>query len=168
MRVRARRQHKSLRLFKNVIISALCLFSIGIGVAGGYIWYIGKYGPKDTSSAEKQVEVKTETTIKKNIPDPNAPVGVATQMLTSPIAPGSVASLSIRTNPGANCVVSVIYDKTPSKDAGLAPKTADDFGSVSWTWTVDSLVPIGKWPVSVNCSNNKNSGVLTLELVVSR
>ncbi len=77
------------------------------------------------------------------------------------------ASIIIRTNAGSKCVIAVVYDKTASSDSGLGSKTADEYGIASWTWTVESSVPIGKWPVKVTCVYNGRSAVVQGNLQVA-
>jgi hypothetical protein len=43
---------------------------------------------------------------------------------------------------------------------------ADDFGIVSWTWTVEESVPLGEWPVDVTCAFNDQSAMVRGKLVV--
>lgn len=166
MKVRVRRKYRSIKFFRNVIISLLCLSSILIGAAGVYVWYIGKYGPKDAASVAEPVETKADSTIKINKPDPNIVVGVSVQMLTSPVTIGSTASISVRTNAGAKCTISVVYNQIASKDPGLTSVIADDYGLASWTWTVGDSTPVGKWPVNVKCSNDSKSGVVSPEIEI--
>lgn len=70
------------------------------------------------------------------------------------------ASLAIRTCPEAACSITVTYANEISKDAGLLPKPADEFGVVQWTWTVESSRPVGKWPVDVTCGLGKESDII--------
>ena len=113
-------------------------------------------------------EVDSTPTIKHVKPAENAPVGVSIQTLTTPIVPGSNASVVIKTNPSATCTIKVEYNGVASKDSGLAPKVADDFGTITWAWTVELAVPEGKWPVSITCIKGKLSGVVLGDLVVSK
>jgi hypothetical protein len=99
---------------------------------------------------------------------PNAKEGVAVQSLSSPVAPGENASIYIHTNRDSKCTITVVYNKIPSKDAGLAPKTADEFGLVSWSWTVEASAPVGKWPVTVTCEWNKKIAVVIDDLIVKK
>lgn len=101
-------------------------------------------------------------TPKKKAPD--AVVGVAVQMITSPLVPGSNAMINIKTNNDAKCKITVVYNKVPSTDSGLSDKVADEFGVVSWTWTVEPTAPLGSWPVTVTCANEKKSGVVVTDL----
>ena len=94
-------------------------------------------------------------------------VGVSIQLINSPVAPGDNATLSIHTSPLVDCMVEVIYDGKKSTDSGLKPKQADEFGVVTWSWTVEKTTPEGKWPAKVTCKNKKYSGEVQATLEVS-
>jgi hypothetical protein len=74
--------------------------------------------------------------------------------ITSPVRPGDDATITIQTEPNANCQIVVHYKSGPSKARGLIPKTADSKGKVSWTWRVGSRTTIGDWPITVTCLIN--------------
>ena len=111
-------------------------------------------------------ESPVRTVIEPTKPDPTSKVGASIQTITTPVVPGSNASVMIRTNPSATCVISVEYDKVPSKDSGLIQKTADEYGVVEWAWTVEQDAPLGTWPVTMTCANQKNSAMVRGDLQV--
>lgn len=150
-------------------ISIIVLLALFVGGGVGYTWYMGEYGPKVTSAAMPPAEKPASSVqvIKPRKPAPDAAVGASVYALTSPVAPGANASITVKTTPTATCTISVTYDKTASKDSGLIPKTANDFGVVSWTWTVDEAAPVGKWPAKVTCQYGQKSAVVVGELVVA-
>jgi len=116
--------------------------------------------------ASPSVPTSPTPVIKRAKPDPNNPSSASIQMFTSSVAPGSNASITVRTNPEAKCTIKVEYNKVPSTDSGLVPKVADEYGIVSWAWTVEEEVPLGKWPVKVTCVHNKRSAVVQGDLMV--
>jgi len=154
------------RSIRNISISVGVLVAILVAAGAAYTWFIGR------NQAPAVTTATTDTTltpvVKAVDPAPNAPEGASVQSITSPVAPGSNASVTVKTNPGSWCTITVVYDKTASTDSGLAGKTADEFGSVSWTWTVDATAPVGKWPVTVTCLRNKLSAVVVGDLVVAK
>jgi hypothetical protein len=95
-----------------------------------------------------------------------APESVAVESLISPVSAGSNTTLNITTNAASVCKISVVYNNIASNDSGLTPKTADAYGNVSWTWTVDKTVPAGTWPVVVNCAFNGRTAVVDTSLQV--
>lgn len=120
----------------------------------GYVWYMGKTHPiESTSSIATKPQEVTRPAIATD-----APVGVAVGAVSLVVKPGANASISIKTRPEAACSIKVTYDKTVSTDAGLIPKTADEFGVVMWTWSVETNQPVGSWPVEVTCAYNGKSG----------
>ena len=104
--------------------------------------------------------------VRKHAPD--AVVAASVQMITSPLEPGMNAMISVKTNAEAKCTIKVVYDKTASTDSGLVEKIADDYGMVSWTWTVEPTAPLGSWPVWVTCANEKNSAAVKADLKLEK
>lgn len=156
-----------LKYIRNTLISIGVLLTLIVGGGIAYTWYMGR-NPVVPSVAEASAKEETVPVIKHVAAAANAPVGASVQSLTSPVIPGSNASITVKTTAGATCAITVVYDKTASKDSGLVSKTANDFGVVSWTWTVESSVPLGKWPVKVTCALGAKSAVVQGDLVVSK
>lgn len=134
-----------------------------------YTWYIGQKESVVVESAS------TEKTPKPRFTEPRKPtdrsqVGVAAQSFTSPVKAGSNSSLSVKTLPGAACSIMFTYNKgrTISKDTGLIPKVADEYGFLDWTWTVTADVREGTWPVEVTCAYNNKSAYYRADLVVEK
>lgn len=153
---------------RNVAISAVVLLILVVGGGVGYIWYMGQQAVPSESGSVSAEEAPVNPTPKRVQPAANAPASAAIQMLSSPVAPGSNASIDVKTNPGAKCTILVLYDKVASKDSGLNQKVADEYGLVSWTWTVEQTVPLGKWPVKVTCAHNKLSAVVQDDIVIAK
>lgn len=159
----AERRKESLhRTMTVTLVLVLLLVTGGIG----YTWYMGKQKTAAIATAEpapsRRIEMKP---IKQ---DPNANVGVSVQILSTPVPPGQNASISIRTNQLANCSILVKYGETPSTDSGLTKKTADEYGTVSWSWTIPASTPEGKGSVKVDCASKVKSGSVTADLIVKR
>lgn len=90
--------------------------------------------------------------------------------LTSPVHPGRDAQLTVRTDPGTQCMLLWHY-KNGSADADVAlPKRADASGRITWTWRVDAQAAPGTWPVIVHCHDEFKGSVeqrrLELPIVV--
>jgi hypothetical protein len=155
-----------LKTIRNIFISVFVLLILFGGAGIAYLLFYG-----DDPVPVKKVEATTDTNPtppKPKKPSPNAVVGVSIQALLSPVKPGENSSVSIKTLPEASCVITVTYNNVPSKDSGLVPKIADEYGTTSWSWTVDKTAPVGKWPVKVVCSHNKNSGMVLGDLIVQK
>ena len=143
-----------------LLVFALLLVSAGLI----YVWYIGQH---------TEVKVtQNKSTLKRDVLPPpvrdDSPVGAAISVFTSPTAPGSNASITVRTKPKAACNIAVTYDKDKSVDSGLIPKTADEYGVVSWSWTIEPNRPVGTWPVDITCALNGKSGYVRGDLVLKR
>jgi hypothetical protein len=100
------------------------------------------------------VPADTDTPEPTNAPLPTATTAGAAPSqelvsLTSPVSPGAYATISVRTNPGASCSITVYYKSGPSKAQGLTPGAADDKGLCSWTWKVGPRTTPGTWSISV-------------------
>lgn len=150
-----------------ITASVVILLVVAVGAGVGYTWYMSEYGDEE-NQAIQPVTAPTggaRSTTRPKIPD-TASIGVSVQNITSPVMPGSNASITVKSNPDANCTVLVTYDKTPAKDSGLVAKKADEYGIVEWTWTVPAGTPYGDWPVEVTCANKKNSAVVENDLRV--
>ena len=164
MKINKKRIIKTIR---NIIISFVVLLILAVGGGVGYIWYMGQQDNSASLSSEPEpVKPKTES-IKPAKEAANAKASASIQSITSPVNPGLNASVYVKTNVNAACKISVVYNKIASTDSGLKDKTADEYGIVSWTWTVEKTVPVGKWPVTVTCGlDEKRYAVAVGDLVV--
>lgn len=151
-----------------VLLSVVILLGLLVGGGAAYIWYTGKYSPKIESVVDELPERKAPELPKPTALDPDAPIGVSIQSLTSPVAPGENASVIIKTYPGASCTIKVTYDDKLSRDSGLSPKIADIYGTTNWTWTVEPTAPTGKWPVKIVCQHHKKLAKVIADLVVAK
>jgi len=97
------------------------------------------------------------TTQSKPTADPNA-FAVKVTAHTKSVSRGGTASVTIKTTPGAECGISVLYSGSPSSAKGLEPKKADKKGTVLWKWTVASDTKKGTWPIDVSCSVGDRTG----------
>lgn len=138
-------------------IAVLLLLMLIAIIGAVYTWYMGTHGKKP--DAAKPVATKTQ---ERKVPemDPNAAVGVYIQSLTSEAVPGGNVAVRVRTQQYANCEIKVAYGGVESKDSGLVPKQADDYGMVQWSWTVEPTTPLGKASVDITCTRNKKSGYM--------
>ena len=150
-----RRRIKSRTIKIVIIFAALSIVFIIIGII--YTWFTGQ---KTRITTTQPTTSPRHELPKPASPDPDAAVGVAVQTLSSPIAPGDNAALSIHTIAESVCVVKVSYNNVPVNDSGLTEKIADEYGLVSWSWTVRADAPLGTWPVDITCTRNKHSGYL--------
>jgi hypothetical protein len=144
------------RLLSIALGSAGVLFVLALIAGFVYVWYTGRLPVQAPVVVTQEEEPVATQPIKPKV----TRVGVAVQLLTSPVAPGEYASLSIHTSPLARCTINLEYNTAPVKDAALATKIADEYGVVTWSWTVSKNAPIGNWPLGVRCSYKKDAGVI--------
>lgn len=159
---------KIVKSIRNIVISVVVLLVLIMGAGIGYTWYVGQTDVKNNSAIAESAEYKPTPAIKRVAPAPNAKIGASVQAIASPVAVGANTSITVKTNPDVACSISVVYDKTASTDSGLKPKVADEYGIVTWAWTVDDTAAIGKWPVKVTCARDKQSAVVHGDLQVVR
>lgn len=158
-------QRRGFKKTRNLFIGAGSIFAIILACGIFYTWHYGN--DSKVVIAPEPVAVSTGSIVKRSS-NPNARVGASVQMLTSPVQPGSEASINVKTNSEALCKIEVTYDNVLSKNPALKPQRADIYGIVSWSWTVESSAPAGKWPVKVTCANQKYSGMVIGDLEVVR
>ena len=152
---------------KNILISAGTMLVLFVIAGLVYVYITGRSG-EPTKAVKSTAKTSQPDVIKPVAPAANAPEGVAIESFTTPVKSGENTSMSIRTNAGSVCTILVTYaNGVVSKDSGLAPKTADVYGFVTWTWTVDSSVPVGVWPVKATCNYHDRSGVVIGNLEVT-
>ncbi len=157
---RLRRKRTALIAFVLTLV-LLLLVTIGVVI---YNWYAGqnaKVTVVDTPSKITNVITKPKAIAQ------NQAVGVYIISLSTPLTAGSNASTTIRTLPESACSIEVVYNGLKSTDMGLSPKIADEYGSVTWSWTVEKGQPVGKWPVNITCAKNDSTGFMRGDLVVT-
>ena len=154
------KQRSALKTIRNTLITVLVLILLIGGGGVAYVYFSGNSIDNQTASEPQAAEKLSLPTPSK--PNPDAPVGVSVAGLTTPVKPGANSSITIRTTATATCTIKVVHgelgNETAAKDSGLTPKTADDFGSATWSWTMDESAAIGKWTAKVTCKYGKKSG----------
>lgn len=151
------RKQKTARFFRKFFISFFVLILVFVVFGIFYTWYIGKN--VDDSSFDEPMDPVVYKQVEHIKPAENVPVSVSIQSITTPVLPGSNVSLIVRTKSEATCSIIFTYDDIKSTDSGLVDKKADEFGTVSWSWTVDESTPLGTWPAKVTCFEGEKSGV---------
>lgn len=155
---------KALKTARNIAISIVILLAVLIGAGVAYTFYMGQTDTPKLVSKPEAVKKETITHVKLA---KNVPASASIQSLTTPVMPGDNASVIAKTVAGSTCTIKVEYNKVASTDSGLKQKTSDEFGSISWSWTVEPTVPEGKWPVTITCAYQERTAVVIGDLVVS-
>lgn len=147
------------KTIRNTVISIFVLVLLFIAGGVAYVLITDRSTPKQRPIAAA-AKAETDPVLKPTPPAANAPEGVSVEAVMSPVAAGSNSSITARTNAGSACTIAVSYNGVQSTDSGLTAKTADAYGNVTWTWTVNSSVPVGTWPIKVTCTYHGRSGVV--------
>jgi hypothetical protein len=141
---------------RNFAVAAVALVILLVLAGVAYTKFFNPPVPVQPTESSDQ-ELRPPKAVKPAKPSETAKESAAVEMINTPVTPGMNSSVSVRTLPGSECTITVEYNKVPSTDSGLAPKIADEYGAVNWTWTVEPEVPLGKWPVKVTCKYNDKS-----------
>lgn len=158
------------KAIRTAFASAIVLVVLFAGGGLAYTYYSGKNSADTTASA---ADAAASTTAAANQPvkaartSSKTPEGVAINLLSSPVARGAAASMSVQTLPYSRCTIVVTYGKALAHAAGLGAVTADDFGTASWNWTVSPSTPVGKGMAAVTCSRDKKTAVVEGDLQVT-
>jgi hypothetical protein len=92
----------------------------------------------------------------------SASASVRLVSVTSPVSPGSHATLRAAVSPARTCSITVLYKSGASHAQGLYPKRPSG-GRVSWTWMVGTRTTPGSWGIVVSCGS---AGTLRTSFVV--
>lgn len=160
------KKSKALRRAITISISIIVLLVVLVGAGIAYTYYFGATPTTQTLQAAPKPQINAVA--KPAEPADDAKVGVSIESFTTPVKPGDNSFISIKTLPTAACTIDVEYNKVKSTDTGLVQKKADEYGVVSWSWTVGTATPEGSWPVVVTCAHGSQSGTVTGTLVVSK
>lgn len=124
-------------------------------------------GNKYSIETTKLVPTPTQTIVKPTSEQP-AQIFISVSSLTSPIAPGGIARLTINTLPGSACTITVYYKSGASQAAGLGSQTANSNGDVTWSWKVGSRTTPGIWRIVVTSDLNGQSISIQIPFEVNR
>jgi hypothetical protein len=94
------------------------------------------------------------------------PLAISKVSVTSPVARGGTAKVTVKTAAKAECSIDVEYDSGSSTASGLGDKKADSSGKVSWTWQVGINTNKGAVPIYVTCMKGDLQGSLDLQFRV--
>jgi hypothetical protein len=141
-------------LAKTIIGSAVLLILFG-GGGFAYTYYMDKHSNVSTlKSTVNAAAQQNDQAVTPHVASPKTPEGVAVNLLTSPIARGQTAMMTIQTLEFSKCTITVTYTNgVIAHDPNLMQKTADAFGTVSWNWTISPTAPIGNGMAQVYCTS---------------
>lgn len=157
-----------LKIFRNIIIAFLLLFSVFMIAGFVYANFIDSNSivtnnnhKKTSTTSPSAGSVITSTTSGKN-----ANEGAYIESLDSPVVVGSNTSIIVDTNSYSTCSITISYNGKIATSQGLNTEVANSYGIVSWSWNVPNTTPIGNWPIKVTCTYNKKVAVVDGNLEV--
>lgn len=169
------RQSKRERWLKTLRTLTVIFVIIAVVVGGIYFLIAWLNKPKvagTTPTATETQQIPSILTPHK--PPRDMAIGSSIQTLTSPVAPGGNVSLTLRTTESAICAIKVIRLDDQMRevgrvtDGGLADKKADDFGVVTWTWTMPSDAAIATWHADILCTRDTKTTRSVGDIVVQK
>jgi SH3-like domain-containing protein len=96
------------------------------------------------------------------------PPSIQVEDITSPVARGGEATLTIITRPGVRCELRVLlFGPATLPREGLETKTADGDGVCSWTWTVPEDVVPGTWRYRISAGEGEGRATREIPFVVT-
>ncbi len=96
------------------------------------------------------------------------PPSIRVEEITSPVARGGEATLTIITRPGVRCELRpLIFGPSTLPREGLETKTADAQGMCSWTWTVPEDVVPGAWRYRISAGEGEGRATREVPIVVT-
>lgn len=152
-----RARSRIIRKVRNVAISAVILFILLLGAGVAYIKFEG--GGNTQPAPVSQTQTPSEVVQPPKI-SPRAAEGVAVSSISSTVAHGAQASVTVNTNAGSKCSIALTHDNAAMAVSSLKSQTADAYGVAGWTWTVNQTAPAGVWKANVTCIYHKRSGVV--------
>lgn len=155
------------RSVKQALISSAILLFLFVAGGFGYLWYSGNSEPLIQNTAQ-QVATENVSPLKPTAVAKDAKESASVQFITLPAAPGENAMITVKTLPGSTCSIGVVYNNVPARDSGLVNHIANEYGVVSWTWSLPASIPLGSWPVTVTCTYQGKSAVVVADLVVAK
>lgn len=168
-------ESKKSRLIKSLRNLAIGVLVLALLIGGIYVALLWLNKPQQISVEEPDATNKQNPNfVTPNKPPKDVAIGSSIQSISSPLSPGDNASLTLRTTESAVCTIKVVRLDTMLRevqrvtDSGLADKTADDFGIVTWTWSMPSNAGIGKWQADITCQRDSKSTRSIGEIVVQK
>jgi hypothetical protein len=153
------------RAAKKIMISASVLFTCFVIAGLLYVYLTDRNTKQHITKLSSNIVTKSPLPTPL-APGPNSPEGVSIEVLASPASIGSDVYLSVLTNAGSTCSVAMSYNGGQTGTAVASDQIANDYGDITWNWTVGSNVPVGTWPVKVVCAYRGRTGVAINNLQV--
>lgn len=147
-----------LKTVRNTALAVLLMAVLVVGAGMIYALFLQRITPAPDRIAA--VDERQSRLLTPRPPNPDAPVGAAIEAISTTVKPGGTVSVIARTTPSALC--KIVVDKFIATDSQpeLTDQTADAYGTVSWSWTVDINASVGSRTARITCSYHGHSGVV--------
>lgn len=166
------KQSRLIRFVRNLTVGVVILTVI---IGGVYVVLLWLNKPKVASTPAPDATNKDNPSfMTPHKPPKDVAIGSSIQSISSPVSPGDNASLTLRTTESAVCTIKVVRLDAEMRevqrvaDSGLGDKTADEFGIVTWTWTMPANAAIAKWQADISCMRDSKGTRSIGEIVVQR
>lgn len=147
-----------MRLVRNIVVAVVAV-TVCVAIAGtAYLFFSQRQVNATTANAS--TPSGQSTLHSRALPAANAKEGVAIEALQPEARAGSTMSVVAVTNATSLCSITVDLSVVAPTDVSLAPRTADSYGTVSWSWSVRESAPIGNKTLTITCKYGKSTGVV--------
>ena len=132
------------------------------------LWVLPDYkdGQQAAAASTPALAATTPPAPAPVVPAPGAvaaqPFGITITKPPGTVRRNATASVSVKTDPGASCFITVHYKSGPSNAQGLNPKQANAGGNVSWSWKVGGATTPGTWPITISCGTQRAATSVTV------
>jgi hypothetical protein len=147
----------------NILLSVL----VSLSVTGLPVVAKGKNADAKGAAASPATSEKKADKAASADKAPAAELKVSVANASSSVKQGDKATVAVKTEPGANCKITVKLKSGVSSNADLQPQKADATGNASWTWTIAKNTSPGQISFDVDCTLKRKkastSGTITVE-----
>jgi hypothetical protein len=148
------------KVIRNTTKAILILIFVCLILGVAYVYLVDKTKPLPPKTVSSSDDQAISPLPPATPPSATSAEGVALQAMTTPVQLGAVFYLSAETNAGSLCTAYIDYPGTDGTDPNLSNQEANEYGNVTWTWTVPAKAPPGTWPLTVTCYYHGRSGVV--------
>jgi len=154
------------KTLRKTLLTVVILIMVFLGAGAAYVYFADRPAKPVTTLQVPNPDAEPGL-FKPSVPRPNSTESAAIEALDTPVKAGNNTSVTVKTLPTSSCTIVVAYNDVASKDSGLVAKTADAYGSVTWSWTVEPAAAVGIWPVKITCGFNGRTAFVQGDLQVT-
>ena len=121
--------------------------------------------PYPSISSQPSPTATEGTATPSPIPEPTGQITIVS--LTSPVKQNTTAQLNIQTTPTTQCSIKVTLPSGGQSSAGgLEAKTADNSGTITWSWKINWNTTPGTANIDIGCSKDGQSFSKSLQMTI--